>query len=280
VTAAFAAEWLKLRKRPAVWVLGIVQLALVVLLDYAVLFLILLTRPSTVSFGPGQTAESLRQILYPEHFVTNVLNNFSGGFGGAISLILGVLVVGSEYGWGTLATVFTQRPGRVETFAGKVAALAAVLAVFDALVVTGGAVAAALIGAYYGHLTPWPSVGDLVKGLLAAWLLMGLWAGLGVLLSVLFRQSALAIGLGLVYAIAVEGIVFGLLGQFSWVRNVEKVFPGANGTALVDSFGSVGRAPNAPGPVVGPGQAVLVLLAYLVAFVLLSLLLLRRRDVT
>lgn len=279
---AFAAEWLKLRKRPAVWVLGSIQVALVMILDYGVLYLVLLTRPSNVSFGPGTTAETLRQVLYPAHFVQNVLGNFSGGFGGAIALILGVLVIGSEYGWSTLATVLTQKPGRLEAFAGKIGALAVVLAILDVVVFAGGAAASSLIGASYGHLSPWPSAGDVLKGLLTAWLLMGIWATLGVLLSVLFRQSALAIGLGLVYAIAVEGIVFGILGQFSWMRSVEKVFPGANATSLVESFGSPARGArgNTQGPVVGAEQAVLVLLAYLVAFVVVSAVLLRQRDVT
>lgn len=277
---AFAAEWLKLRKRPAVWVLGLILASLIAMFGYLVLFLILLTRPPNVTFGSGTTAETLRQILYPAHFVQVVLSNFSGGFGGAIALILGVLAVGSEYGWGTFTTVFTQRPGRLETFAGKLAGLAAVVAVYGLIAFAVGAVVSTLIGAYYGHLTPWPSAADLLKGLLTSWLLMGFWTSLGVMLSVLLRQSAWAMGLGLLYGIALEGIVFNILRQFSWMRDIEKAFPGANGTALVDAFGTAVRAPNAPPPLVGPGQAIAVLLAYMVVFLAISVLLLRSQDVT
>ena len=44
--------------------------------------------------------------------------------------MLGVFALGSEYGWGTLKTLFTQRPGRLRVFAAKLAALGIVLVPF------------------------------------------------------------------------------------------------------------------------------------------------------
>ena len=38
--------------------------------------------------------------------------------------MLGVFALGSDYGWDTLKTLFTQRPGRLRVFAAKLAALA------------------------------------------------------------------------------------------------------------------------------------------------------------
>ena len=38
--------------------------------------------------------------------------------------ILGVLSVGSEFGWGTWKTLLTQRPGRLTVFGAKLVALA------------------------------------------------------------------------------------------------------------------------------------------------------------
>lgn len=279
--AAFSAEWLKLRKRPATWVLGVVLLALTVTLEYGLLFVILLAQPRNVSFGPGVTAETLRQALYPANFVRDALASVSG-FGGAIALILGVLAMGSEYGWATLKTTFTQRPTRLAVFAGKLAAVAVVLGIFDLALLAAAAVCAALIGAYYGHVSPWPSVPSIVEGLLASWLISCVWAGFGVVLSVLFRQSALAIGLGLVYTIALEGIVFTLLTPFTWARSAERAFPGANASALVAAFGSATRTTTgaASTPLVGSAQAVVVLLCYLALFLLIGAALLRQRDVT
>jgi ABC-type transport system involved in multi-copper enzyme maturation permease subunit len=224
--------------------------------------------------------DALKQAMYPANFVVAVLSGGGGGFGGAVALILGALTFGSEYGWATLKTIFTQRPARLEVFAAKLLALAAVLAVYDLAIFTAGALVSALVGAYFGHLTPWPSLLSVLEGVLAGWLILAFWASLGTALAVLFRQAGLAIGLGLVYSLAVEGILFGLLGQFDWMKNVEKAFPGANGTALIQTLSTRPRSPQNPEPTVGALQAIVVLLAYLVIFAAVSGLVLRRRDVT
>jgi ABC-2 type transport system permease protein len=275
---ALAAEWLKLRKRPAVWVLAGVLVGLVAVLQYLLLFLVILASPPNL--GQGVSVDALRQGLYPEHFVRMGLGTVSGGIGSAIALILGVLAVGSEYGWSTLKTVLTLRPGRATSFLAKAAAIGVVLVVFDVLMFATAAACSGLVGAYYGAAGTWPGVLDVIKGLLAAWLILAVWAALGAALAELFRQSALAIGLGLIYAILLEGILFSLLRSFSWVQTLQKAFPGANGTALVQSFGSAIRAAAVPQPLVGATQAVVVLAAYLVAFVALATILVRRRDVT
>jgi ABC-2 type transport system permease protein len=277
---ALSAEWLKLRKRPAIWVLGGVLLGLVILLTYGALFLVLLSRPRGLALGRGVTLEDLRQSLYPVNFVRQALSS-AGGFGGPIALILGVLVAGSEYSWSTLKTVLTQWPSRLAVYAAKLVATAGVLAVFTVAVFATALACSLLIGAYYGAPIGWPALADLAKGLLAYWLVLSVWAALGLALAVLFRQSALAIGLGLVYSIALESIVFGILGRFDWARGVERVFPGANATALVQAFGSASRAAaNAANPpLVGANQAIAVLAAYLALFVLVGAALLRQRDV-
>jgi ABC-2 type transport system permease protein len=279
VTGAFLGEWLKLRKRPAVWVLGLILVSLIVFLTYGVLVLIILTRPSGVQVTGGDL-EALKQSVYPSNFVVAVLTGGGGGFGGAIALVLGALAFGSEYGWATLKTLFTQRPGRLEAFAAKALALAAVLGVYDLAIFVSGAICAALAGAYFGHLTPWPSALNVVEGVLVGCLVLCLWAALGMALAVLFRQTGLAIGLGLVYSLAVEGILFGVLGQFSWMKNIEKAFPGANAAALTQGLSTMQRSAQNPEPLVGALQAVLVLLAYLALFVAVSGLVLSRRDIT
>jgi ABC-type transport system involved in multi-copper enzyme maturation permease subunit len=280
MTRSAAAEWLKLSKRPAVWVLAAVLVAIVVTLEYGVLFLVLLAQPKNVNFGPGVTADLLRRQLFPSHFVASSMSSLTS-FGSAIALILGVLAYGSEYGWSTLKTIFTQGPSRLATYAGKLVVIAGFLLLFAVLILAASAATSAVIGAYYGADSSWPPVTDVLKGLAAAWLVLGVWAGFGLALSILFRQSALAIGLGLVYSIAFEGIVLTLLGQFSWARGAEQVFPGANVSALVRSFTSAvaGANPNAAPALVSPTQATLVLLAYLALFVVLGAVFLRRRDV-
>ena len=278
--ASFTAEWLKLWKRPATWVLGFVLVALVLTLSYGLVVLavfLLGTRPP----GNGRVAEgtinSIQPALYPSRFLRTTLNGFAGGlgYGNAIALILGVLAYGSEYGWSTLQLVFTQRPGRLTLFGGKLLALGAALGLYALALLAAGAAASAVLGAVYGHFTPWPDPASVARAFGTAWLVMGLWASLGVVLAVLFRQSALAIGLGIVYAVAVDGIILNTLALVSSLRDVLRAFPGANVTALVASFGG-----NHPQISVDPTQAALVVAGYLAVFVVISAVLLARRDVT
>jgi ABC-type transport system involved in multi-copper enzyme maturation permease subunit len=283
VLASLRAEWLKLSKRPAVWVLAAVLIALVAVLTYGVVVLLLAATPANANLGPGLTAADLKRSLHPAHFVQQALGGAAGTVGGSIALILGVLGYGSEYGWGTLKTVFTQGPGRAATLAGKVGVLAALLLIYVAMAFAACAGCAAAVGAADGALIPWPSLPDVLKGLLGAWLIVGMWGGLGMLLSVLFRQSALAIGLGLIYAVVLEGLLLNLAAQFSFVKAVSPAFPGANARALVRSFGSAvqtAAAAATPAQQVGPGQAVLVLAVYAATFLVITGVLLRVRDVT
>jgi ABC-2 type transport system permease protein len=284
VLHSFSAEWLKLRKRPAVWVLGAILVALAAVFQYAVFYFVVATLPKNANIAGGLTADDLRASLHPLHWVQTTLGTFAtGSFGGPVAVILGVLAYGSEYGWSTLRTVFTQRPGRLATVAGKVGVVAAILAIYTLAVFAGSAGLSAAIGAVDGALSPWPSVMDVVKGLVSGWLILGMWAGFGLVLSVLFRQSALAIGLGLIYAIVLEGVVLNLAAQFSWVRSALPWFPGWNATSLVRSFGSAlpatGTATVPQAHLVGGVQAAMVVAAFAVVFVAIAAALLQSRDV-
>jgi ABC-2 type transport system permease protein len=275
VAASFCAELLKLRRRPAVWVLALVQAALVLGLGYGFTVLAVVVLSNGDGGGGGSTAalQRLQPQLYPVHFLQTTLTGLSGvGYGSAVAVILGALVTGGEYGWGTLKTLLSQGPSRLSVYAGSLAAVAVVLALFSLLGLAVGASSSAVLGAAYGHLTPWPSLGQVVTAFLAAWLIMCVWGALGVLLSVALRQTALAIGLGIVYVVAVEGLILNVFALVGSLGNVRRGFPGANATALVDAFGGT--------PLVGAGQATLVLLGYLAVFVAAAGAVLRRRDVS
>src|SRR5207245_2369132 len=71
--------------------------------------------------------------------------------------------------------------------------------------------ASAVTGAIYGSAGGWPGPAEVAKAFLACWLIMGLWTALGALLAVLFKQAPLAIGLGIVYSIAIEGLIVNTL---------------------------------------------------------------------
>jgi ABC-type transport system involved in multi-copper enzyme maturation permease subunit len=230
---------------------------------------------------PGR--ESLTDVL-PQRLVGNVLVGFPF-FGGVLTLMLGVLTFGSEYGWGTLRALFTQRPGRLHVFGAKLLALAVALVPFVLVVFTVGAGTSSVIALREGANVDWPSAWLVVRGLAAGWLILAVWAAFGVLLAVLSRGTALAVGVGILYALVIEGLLSALASQVSAVDRLVEFFLRANAYSLVTKLGVAASdvSDTGPGsfegPFVGGAQALLVLGSYALLFLVLSGWLLRRRDV-
>lgn len=290
---SFRAEFLKIRKRPATWVLGLIWLAVIVLLAYALTYVFLSNAPppaapkdappkiqKQIEKQQKQQQEAQLKALYPQNLTSNIMSGFPN-LGGPIALILGALAVGSEYGWGTLKTIFSQRPKRLRVFAGKLLALLVVLALLAILAFAASAACSYVIAGLQNEPVDWPSYGKLAGALGAGSLILVLWAAMGVFLAALLRSTALSIAIGLVYALVIESLIFSLPIKSEAFRNARKFFPGQNSNFLADSFTK--NLPQGFGgskPLVDPGQAALVLGIYIVVFVLLAALLLRRRDVT
>lgn len=200
-----------------------------------------------------------------------------------MAITFGALTAGSEYGWGTLKTVLSQRPGRIGVLSGKLLALVAFLLVFFLLTLGAAALGSFVVARLEEAAIDWPPVGALLRGVGAGALIFTVWGAFGFLLATLFRGTALAIGLGIAYALAIEGIVLALPFENDNFESIRKATLGENVSAISSSFGSPFAVPEGFGiqePLVEPGRAVMVLLAYAVAFVVLSALLLGRRDVT
>jgi ABC-type transport system involved in multi-copper enzyme maturation permease subunit len=285
--AAFTWESFKLYKRPAVWVCYALFLALAVGLGYLTFYLVYTYAPPGPNNGglpPGVTLKDLKIALYPAAVVKYTVN-FWDTLGGVFALILGVLCQGSEYGWGTIKTLFTQRPGRLALLVGKLGALSlAVLGLVLALFAVD-ALASYVIALIDGKSTSFPPALDLLKGIAAAWLIFEFWAVFGFALATLFRQSAMAIGLGLAYAIVIEGIIFSIAANVggNTVKQIESWFPIANTGYLAGSFGQAvpeGLARAISKPIADANHAVLVLAIYMAVFMAGSALLSRARDVT
>jgi ABC-2 type transport system permease protein len=280
---AFAGEVLKAWKRPAVWVCGISLLAIAVTIGYAIPWLFETYPPpgSTTGLPQGTTLADLKVALYPANFVRQSVQQWSI-LGGVFALILGVLSQGSEYGWGTIKTLYTQRDGRLVMLFGKLGALAVVVLVLVAGLFAADAAASTAVAAIDGKSIEFPDAGEVLKGIGALYLIFGFWAIFGFALATLFRQSAMAIGLGLAYALVIEGIILGFAGQFAgWVRDLQEWFPIANTTYLARSFGSpITRGFQQAAPPVDANHAIAVLAIYVVAFALITAVVLRRRDVT
>ena len=277
---SFKAEWRKLRQRPAVWILGGIMLAALILFGYLFSWLQLSFPSKSFHSDQGLTIAQLKTALYPINFVKTSLEGV-GIVGSILTLILGALAVGSEFGWGTMKTIYTQRPGRLQALAGQVGVVSLIAAIFTLAFFAVAAICSTIIAIGDGAAVTYPSAPDIFKAVGATWLIFESWSLFGMALAFLFRQSAMAIGIGLAYVLAIEGILFRLLGGFdaSWLTSVEKFFLGQNASALLQSFGQVFARPGAGGPLVSAGQAVMVLAIYGVIFVAAASLVVRDRDV-
>jgi ABC-2 type transport system permease protein len=269
-----AAELLVLRKRAATWVLLGIWTLLGIFFAYIVPY----------ALDPEDATGGLRQFL-PESLAGNLLEGFPF-FGGVFALMLGVFAFGSEYGWDTLKTLFTQRPGRLRVFGAKLAALGIVLVPFVVSLFAAGAVASYVIAGIEDAPVAWPSAWLLVRALGAAWLILAVWAALGVTLGVLTRGTSLAIGVGILYALVIEGLLSALTNSVGALEPLTQVFLRANGYSLAAALGASAEAIGSSGPgsfsgpFVSSGQAVAVLVAFVAGFVALTGVVLRRRDVS
>lgn len=269
-----SAELLVLRKRPSTWILLAVWTVLALVFAYVVPY---------VTYLNDTRTQPLDDVL-PQHLVGALLGGFPF-FGGVFALMLGVLALGSEYGWGSLRTLFTQGPRRLEVFGAKVLALAVALIPFVLAVFVLGAFASYAIALREGADVGWPSAWLLLRGLAAGWLILAVWAAFGVLLAVLSRGTALAIGIGILYGLVIEGLVSALASQVTLLDRFVEFFLRANAYSLVAGLGvsTDDIASNGPGsfsrPFVDGGQALLVLALYSLGFLVFSGWLLRRRDV-
>jgi ABC-type transport system involved in multi-copper enzyme maturation permease subunit len=222
--------------------------------------------------------------LLPRELTGTLLSGFPF-FGGVFALMLGVLACGSEYGWDTLKTGLVQGPGRLRMLSAKLLALGIVLVPFVLVLFAAGAVASAVVAAVEHAPADWPSAWLLVRALGAGWLMLAPWTALGVLLGIATRGTSLAIGLGILYALVVEGLLSALTDGVDALSWLSDVLLRANGYSLATALGTSVRAvsDNGPGtfsgPFVGAGQATLVLAALGAAFLGGASVLLARRDV-
>jgi ABC-2 type transport system permease protein len=267
------AELLVLRKRAATWILLGIWTFLGVFFAYVIPY----------ALDPEDSPVGLDEFL-PQSLAGTLLAGFPF-FGGVFALMLGVFAFGSDYGWGTLKTLFTQRPGRLRVFAAKLTALGLVLVPFVLTLFAAGAVASYVIAQIEDAPVSWPSAWLLVRAVGAGWLILAVWAALGVLLGIVTRGTSLAIGVGILYALVVEGLLSAFADGVGVLEPLTNVFLRANGYSIaaalgapVDSIESSGPG-SFSGPFVDGLQALAVLVAFSAAFVALSGALLRRRDV-
>lgn len=290
----FAAELLKLRKRPSTWVLATLLFLGVLLLCYVTVYAFVAAAPvqpsgvatgssttegrASSTLGPAADREKILGDLSLENLVPNLLPT-STGLGRTLALLLGVLVVGGEYGWGTLKTVLIQRSGRGGMLAGKLLVLGAAVVGLVLLIFAAGVVGSLGVGWVEGSVAGWPPIGEVVGGAAAMWLILAVWAMLGVFLAVLFRGTALAVGIGLAYVLVLETAIASFPAESGALSQARRMLPGESSDSLANSFGLAAQRDFAGSTPLDATHAVLLLTFYLVAFSVLAAVLALTRDV-
>jgi ABC-2 type transport system permease protein len=267
------AEFRKHLRRPAFRV-GAALVLLLVALNYGI-GLAELIWPSIAPRGGIDV-----QALYPDQFVNSATG--AAGLSAAIAMIVGALMAGSDFSWGTFKTALTQRPGRLTTAVGRIAAYAAYTALLTLIVLAASGAFSVVVAMYESHAIGWPAVIDVAKGFGAIWLVITTSGALGIALGTLFRQPAAAVGVGLVYGLALQVLVVRFIagindGAYKWIADL---FEGQNTTALLRSFAPPTLGPAQQPPDITPERAVFVLLAYVAVYIALTAGLVRQRDVT
>lgn len=278
MTGALYAELLKLRKRPATWVVLAILVAFVLVFGYLLLWLLATNAPEE-AFSGGPPPTELLETLHPDSLTAYAASNVTG-VGGALVLVLGALVAGSEYGWGTVRTIAVVRPGRVTIALAKVAAVALAAAVLSLVGFAAAGVGAAGVAVAEG-LSGWPGAWEVVRALGASWLVLTAWGQLGLGLGFLTRNTGVAVGIGLVYLLVLESLATLLPDTAGAVRVARDSLLGVNANALVARFGEVGADLGAGtgSAAIEPAQAALVVSAYAVAFAAVSAVTFGRREV-
>ncbi|TDW21623.1 ABC transporter permease [Kribbella kalugense] len=278
---SYRAELLKLRKRSAVWVLFGAGLVLSLIFGYLLPYLGYATGDDNPQTDGVPRAEILRGML-PERVIDNTIGGYPI-FAGALALVLGAIVIGGEYTWGTLKTVLTQRPGRGTILGAQFLALATTVALWVVGIFAACALCSVGIAAAENGSTAWPSIGNLLQGLAGGWLVLMMWCLAGAALAVAFRNVALPIGLGVVWILGIEtllaGVVSSLLPGLKWLANA---LPGSNAGSLVFTVTDMASSDAPPGvrDAVSGGRALLTLIGYCAVFTALAVWTTRRRDIT
>ena len=273
------AELFKLRKRPAVWTLLAAGIVLNQIFGYIVPYMTYTSGDENGFVGDIPNSAVLAGMM-PDQINTNTLGAFPV-FAGALALVLGALAAGGEYGFGTVKTLLTQRPGRFATVSGQIAALAAAVAISVAVLYALGFASSAAIGAAEGVDLPWPSMISLIQGYAAGVLIMTMWAVLGALLGTTMRSVALPIGLGVVWILGVELLVSSMAETLSALESVREVLPGVNAGSVVSKWlnENLGEAPPGVESVVSVDRGLLTLALYLIIGAAVTLVVSKRRDV-
>jgi ABC-2 type transport system permease protein len=284
VFASMRAELLVLRKWPAAWGLLAITPLLVLLSDYVAEWIFYLTLTPAYYSSEGTPAQNLQGLL-PSQF--NIIAVFQFTFAGtAPFIVLGAAMAGGDWGRGTITTALLQGPGRARTFAGQVGALmvaatASVLATFAVAAAASSVIRLVEARSVNPVAGAMPGFGVIAESFGAALLVAIAYGVVGLFLGTVFRSAAGAVAVALVWTLIVEGTLWDLSLQLprGLIRTITDLTLNASAVTVTGDFGTPGGGAGSQNYlIVRPAVAIATLLAYIAVSLVLTLLVLRRRD--
>jgi len=259
----------KLRSRPVTWI----TLLLLVGLDALVLFSIVIG--SRLSADPVTSIQMRQYLTFPGAFELTLARLV--GVGGMLAAAYGAAIAGSEWGWGTLKAAIARGESRSRlTLTGFLAvtiyACLGLLVVF-AVAVALTALAAVATGVDISGLAETSALLALPEPYLRACVGIAMSTAIGYAIATVARSqmAGIVLAIGLYFAESIAGI---------FAPHVFKWFPFTASSAVVRGVefdsGSVGGIEIA---VLDPPVALLVTLAWLVAFLGLAAVYTERAEI-
>jgi ABC-2 type transport system permease protein len=252
------AEWTKIRSTRAFYI----QMLLAVVLSVGMSALIAL------AIGSSWDEMSARDKTDFEPVLASL---FGLAFSGIVLSVTGTTSMSSEYTSGMIRLTMAIMPRRVNVLFAKAAVVAAILWAIGLVLVLGSFFAGqAVLGTFDGVPTAKLGDSDAQRAIVAAWLTTPLFPLIGLCLGAILRSTASAITAVLAF-IFVPGI-FGELLPSSLQENILAYLPGnASGSLMREAKDSI--------TYIEPPIAVATMIAWLVGFLVVTIVLMNRRDV-
>ena len=276
----FAAELFKLRKRSMTWILLIILVAYFCLIFLAT-YGITVNPPESM---PQWVAEKIRSsLLFPDAF--DLIFSTASTIGALLMIILVASSIGSEYSWGSIRQVLAKRGIRYHFVVSKLFSFITISFIGLIISVIIGFILAIITSSLLEVSINWDFMtASYVGGLFAnfGWTMFSLFPYilLATFFTFLGRSAIAGIGGGLGFYF-IEAIAVSLFNQGGgWLAEIPKFLIGPNVDALIPSsiftqgpFASIGTPPSTL-------HALLVLSVYCIVFLIISLYLFNKRDVT
>jgi ABC-type transport system involved in multi-copper enzyme maturation permease subunit len=290
-----AMELYKLQRRTMSKVLGIISIiAVVVVFLLAGLLLVLTVNNATAQGSAPPALEIVPLSIYLALQVVTILGRV------LIAILVGV-IVGGEYGVGTIRLMFTRGPSRTQFLIGKIGAALSCIVIGTLVMLVLGIVLGVLLGFLF-HLpstydffsAAW--LGHAILYMLIAMLDLFMAAMMALFLSTLGRSTAAGIAGTLVWLLLIEpvlGAICTIVANVSsgataaFFNAVPNYFIGNSVSALQQNQNQAVFGPDfslflsrGNGLVVSDAHALLVIAGYLIVFIGVAWWVNERRDVT